>query len=58
VIGTRSFALKLLTVDGGMAFRPFGCAPQVEFRLGSENKYDVQLHELETGLYGAARFIF
>jgi hypothetical protein len=56
--GTRSFTPRLFTLDGGTAVRPIPRAPFVEFRLGSENKYDLDLDNLETGLYGSVRFIF
>src|SRR5262245_54161499 len=58
LIATRSFVLKQLNVDAGLAVRPFRRACRFEFRLGSENRCDVQLRELETGLYGAVRLIF
>ena len=56
--GARSFNAKLIDVDGGVAARPFSRLPYLEFRLGSEDTYDLQLHEIETSLYLAIRFIF
>jgi hypothetical protein len=57
-IGTRSFGAKLLDIDGGIAARPFPRVPYLEFRLGSEDTYDLQLRETETSLYVAVRFRF
>jgi hypothetical protein len=57
-IGTQSWTPKLLFLDAGTAVRPFGRAPHVEFRLGSENLYDLRREELETGLYGSVQVIF
>jgi hypothetical protein len=57
-IATRSFLMETLYVDSGTAVRPFPHTQQIEFRLGSENRYDPQIHELETGCYGAMRVIF
>jgi hypothetical protein len=57
-IGRRSFTPELLYADAGLALRPFAAVPRLEFRLGSENNYDVRIHELETSLYAAVRFIY
>jgi len=57
-IATRSFVPKILCADAGTALRLFLRARHVEFRIGSENKYDPQAHELETNVYGAVRFVF
>ncbi len=55
---TRSFTPKLFDVDFGIAVRPFTRAPCLEFRLGSEDTYDLQLRELETSLYLSVRIVF
>jgi hypothetical protein len=57
-IGTRSFGSKLLQIDAGTAIRPFSRAPYLEFRLGSEDSYDLQYRETETSLYVAVRITF
>lgn len=57
-IAKQSLVVKILYADAGTAFRPFTRAHHVEFRIGSENKYDPQAHELETNFYGAVRLIF
>ena len=57
-IGTRTFGAKLIQIDGGTAIRPFGRAPFLEFRLGSEDNYDLQFRETETTLYLAVRVVF
>jgi hypothetical protein len=56
--GSQSFTPKLLSLDGGTAVRPFSRARRLEFRLGVENKSDLHLRELDTGLYGAVRLVF
>ncbi len=58
MIATRSFLIKTIYADIGTAFRPFFEAPHVEFRVGSENTYDPQAHEVETGCYVAIRLIY
>jgi hypothetical protein len=58
LIGTRAFAAKLLQIDGGMAIRPFCGAPFLEFRIGSEDRYDLQYRETETSVYLAVRIAF
>jgi hypothetical protein len=57
-IATRGLLSKLLYEDGGTAVRPFQRAPGFELRFGAENNWDPQVHELETRVYLAARFIF
>jgi hypothetical protein len=58
LIGTRAFAAKLLQIDGGTAVRPFCRVPFLEFRLGSEDRYDLQYRETETSAYLAVRVTF
>ncbi len=57
-LATRSFTPKQLYLDAGIAARPFLSAPHLEFRVGSENRSDLELSELETSLYLAVRYIF
>jgi hypothetical protein len=57
-IGTRDLGAKLIDIDCGTAVRPFPRAPFLEFRLGSDDLYDIQYRETETSLYVAVRFIF
>jgi hypothetical protein len=57
-IGERTFRPKLFLVDGGAAVRPFAHNPRLEFRLGSNNSYDIQWHDFETCLYGAVRYVY
>jgi hypothetical protein len=58
LITRRTLQAKLLLFDGGVAIRPFLAHPRFEFRVGSENNYDLQWGELETSLYGAIRYVF
>jgi hypothetical protein len=55
---TRSFTPKLLTLDAGLAIRPFPAIPRLEFRLGTGETFDLRDHDLETGLYGAVRIVY
>lgn len=57
-IADRSLSPKLLYLNGGAAARPFLRVPHLEFRLGTEDTYDLQLHDWETSVYGALRFLF
>jgi hypothetical protein len=57
-IAKQSFTPKLLNIDGGVAVRPFRRLPYFEVRVGSENRYDVELNELVASLYVAVQFVF
>jgi hypothetical protein len=48
----------MLCIDGGLAVRPFVQIPRLEFRVGSADSFDLQLHETETTVYGAMRFVY
>ncbi len=58
IIGTRSWTPKMLSLDAGIALRPFKSIPRLEFRVGSADSFDLQLHEVETTLYGSVRFVY
>jgi hypothetical protein len=58
LIAERSLLPKLLTVDAGVAVRPFARLPRLEFRLGTEDVFDLQNREAETGLYGGIRYVY
>jgi hypothetical protein len=58
LIGTQGWTPKMLCLDGGVAFRPFVKIPRLEFRLGSADSFDLQIHETETTVYGAVRFVY
>jgi hypothetical protein len=49
---------KMLCFDGGLAVYPFPAVPSLQFRLGSEDSYDMQAHEWEASLYLAVRLRF
>jgi hypothetical protein len=57
-LGDRSMRAREFSVDAGLAARPFRRVPYLEFRLGSEDKYDVLAHEWASTVYGAARVIY
>jgi hypothetical protein len=57
-IATRSFTPKLLQLDAGVAARPWACAPRLEFRLGTDDTYDLRNTEWERSLYGAVRIVY
>jgi hypothetical protein len=57
-IAKRTFTPKLLEWNGGLAVRPLSQAPGFEVRLGTDEMYDLQWHELEVGLYGAVRLVY
>ena len=46
------------SADVGLAVRPFSRTPYLEFRLGSEDKFDVPAHEWATTAYGAVRVVY
>jgi hypothetical protein len=58
LITRRTMQAKLLDFEGGIAIRPWLSHPRLEFRVGSENNYDMQWGELETSMYGAIRYVF
>ena len=57
-IGTKSFTPKMMTLDAGVAFRPWSVPPRIEFRLGTSEMFDLKDHSLESTLYGAVRISF
>jgi hypothetical protein len=58
LVGTHSFSAELLTLDAGLAARPWAATPRLEFRIGSGNRFDPRGGELETGAYGQVRYIY
>jgi hypothetical protein len=57
-IGEQSFRPRLLLFDGGIAVRPFQACTQWEFRLGSENTADLQLHNNLSLFYVSFRYVY
>jgi hypothetical protein len=57
-IGERSFRPKLLRFDVGLAVRPFRACRQCEFRLGTENTADLEVHNDFSIGYLSVRYIF
>jgi len=57
-IATRSFTSKILMTDTGIAVRPFQQVPRLEFRLGTEDTFDLQGSDLETGGYLSIRYVY
>jgi hypothetical protein len=58
LIAQRPFTPKLLDLDAGVAFRPFGRANRWEFRIGTAEMFDLRSNDLETSVYGSIRLIF
>ncbi len=58
LICQRPESPKLLWVDAGISYRPFTVLPGLEFRLGSEETDDLQVHIYRNLWYLAIRFVF
>jgi hypothetical protein len=58
VIGLRDGTPKLLDNEAGVAVRPILSLPNLEFRVGVENAWDIQVGDVQTSLYGACRVVF
>jgi hypothetical protein len=54
----RPIVGKLLLADWGVAWRPFENIPDLEFRLGSDNTYDMQVGIWRSLLYGNVRIVW
>ena len=52
-LGTRSCTPKQLTLDAGVAVRPWDFSPRLEFRIGTDDSYDLRYHDVERTVYGA-----
>ncbi len=57
-ISDRDFHPKLLLFDVGLAARPFSSHQQLEFRLGTENTADLEVHDMQSIGYVAVRYVF
>ena len=57
-IATRSLLPTVLNWDVGVAARPFPSFPRLEFRAGTQDMFNLQGGELETGVYLAIRYVF
>jgi hypothetical protein len=58
-IASRSFQPTLLTLDAGVAARPFESIPRLEFRLGTQDTLDLNGgSDLETSIYLSIRYVF
>jgi hypothetical protein len=49
---------KMWTLNAGVAVRPFGSIPNMEFRLATENGYDIPAHEWDTSVTIGVRWLF
>jgi hypothetical protein len=58
LLADRNPKLRFVLLDVGVAVRPFPKLNYLEFRIGSQDRYDVSVSEWLTTLYGAIRFIF
>ena len=54
----RPLTPKLLTFDGGISIQPLTAVPTLEFRVGSEDTYDIQARQWEATLYLGVRYGF
>jgi hypothetical protein len=57
-IADRSFRPALFSTDSGLALRPFNAMPRLEFRLGTEDTFDLQNSDLEVSAYISLRYIY
>ena len=57
-LGTRSFTPKLLHLDAGIAARPWDLTPHLEFRIGTDDCYDLRNHDVERTVYGGVRIVY
>lgn len=57
-IAARTFTPTLLNLDAGVAARPFGAVPRLEFRVGTQDILNLRGGDLETGVYLAIRYVF
>jgi hypothetical protein len=55
---TRSCTPKLLNIDAGIAVRPWDWTPRVEFRIGTNDMFDLMIHDSETTLYAGIQLIY
>ncbi len=59
LIATKSWTLKLLSTDSGIAVRPFVQVPRLEFRLGTEDMLDLDGgNDKELSGYLSIRYIY
>jgi hypothetical protein len=58
LISDKSFQPTLFTTDSGIAYRPFDRLPRMEFRLGTEDSFDLLNSDAETSAYVSLRYIF
>jgi len=58
IIASRSWTPVVGTVDAGLAFRPWSAPPRVEFRIGTDEMFDLRNRSMEPGLYGAVRIVY
>jgi hypothetical protein len=54
----RAVTAKLLLEDIGVALRPFEAIPDLEFRIGTDLTYDMQVGNVRALLYGNVRIIW
>jgi hypothetical protein len=57
-ITRRAVTPKLFLADVGVALRPFTQVPDLEFRVGADNNWDIQVGKLRTLFYGNVRFVW
>ena len=57
-VSRRSLRAKYVATDLGIALRPISRLPYLEFRIGSNDMFDIQLREWSINVYGAIRVIY
>jgi len=57
-ISDRSFQATLLNLDAGLALRPFTSVPRLEFRVGTQDIFDLHNSDGEISVYGAVRYVY
>jgi hypothetical protein len=58
LIADRSFRPASFATDSGVALRPFNGIPRLEFRLGTEDTFDLQNSDIEVSVYLSMRYIY
>ncbi len=57
-ITEKPITAKMLLADVGVAIRPFTNIRDLEFRIGADNTYDMQVGNLRTLFYGNVRIVW
>jgi hypothetical protein len=58
LIGNQNFRPTLLNLDVGLAARPFLRLPRLEFRIGSQDQFDLNPFDAEISAYFGIRYVY